>query len=43
MFCFLGQEACGISAPRLGIEPAPTAMGGEILTTRSPGKSQETI
>ena len=31
--------ACGILAPRPGIEPVPPAMEGEVLTTGSPGMS----
>ena len=47
-FCFFktnslllgeGGEACGILAPRPGIEPAPPALEGEVLTTGLPGKS----
>ena len=38
--CWLfGQEICGILAPQPGIEPAPPALEGEILTTVLPGKS----
>ena len=40
MFWFFGHEACGILAPRTGIELAPPALEGEILTTGPPGKSQ---
>ena len=29
---FFGWEACGISAPRPGIKPAPLASEGEVLT-----------
>ena len=36
-----GCEACGILAPRPGIEPAPPALEGEVPTTGPPGKSQE--
>ena len=39
MFWFFGREACGILAPRPGIEPAPPALEGEVLTTGPPGKS----
>ena len=39
MFCFFGLEACGILAPRPGIEPAPSALEGEVITTGPPGKS----
>ena len=38
MFWFYGQEACVILAPRPGVEPTPTALGGQILTSGSPGK-----
>ena len=40
MFWFFGHEACGILAPRPGIEPASPALEGEVLTTGPPGKSQ---
>ena len=33
------REACGILAPRSGIEPAPPALEGKVLTTGPPGKS----
>ena len=39
MFWSFGPEACGILAPGPGIEPAPTALEGEVLTTGPPGKS----
>ena len=46
-FCFifwsLGRKACGILAPRPGIEPAPLALEGEVLTTGLPGKSLSVI
>ena len=35
----VGHEACGILAARPGIEPAPLALEGEVLTTGRPGKS----
>ena len=41
MFWVFGREACGILAPQPGIEPAPCALEGEVLTTGLPGKSQE--
>ena len=41
MFWFFGHEAHGILALRPGIEPAPPALEGEVLTTRLPGKSLE--
>ena len=39
MFWFSGHEACGILALWRGIEPTPTALVGEALTTGSPGRS----
>ena len=39
MFWFCGREACGILAPRPGVEPTPPALEGEVLTTEPPGKS----
>ena len=39
MFCFFGQEACGILAPRPGIEPTTPALEGKVLTTGLPEKS----
>ena len=39
MFCFWGHETCGILAPWPGIEPAPDALEGEVVTTGLPGKS----
>ena len=36
-FFFFGPEACGILAPQPGIEPAPPALEGSVLTTGSPG------
>ena len=39
MFGFFSSEACGILAPRPGIELAPPALEGEVLTTGPPGKS----
>ena len=38
MFWCFGHEACGILAPRPGIEPALPAVEGEVLTTGLPGK-----
>ena len=34
-----GHKTCGILVPQSGIEPAPPAMEGEVLTTRPPGKN----
>ena len=34
MFQVFGHEACGILASPPGVEPAPPALGGEVLTTR---------
>ena len=39
MFWFLGHKAYGFLAPRLGIEPAPPALEGEVLTTGLSGES----
>ena len=39
MFCSFGHEACGILALLPGIEPAPSAVEGEVLTTGLPEKS----
>ena len=39
MFWFFGPEACGILAPRPGIEPTTPALEGEVSTTGLPGKS----
>ena len=39
MSWFLGHRAYGILAPRPGIEPAPPALEGEVLTTGPAGKS----
>ena len=36
---FFGPEACGILAPQPSIEPIPSALEGEVLTTRPPGQS----
>ena len=36
--CF---TACGILAPRPGIEPTTPALQGQFLTTGPPGKSQK--
>ena len=41
-FCFWfcgGHMACGILGPQPGIEPVPSALEGEVLTTAPPGKS----
>ena len=43
MFWFFGHEACGTFAPRPGIEPAPPALEGEVLTTGLPAKSQHSL
>ena len=40
MFWFFGQEACGILAPRPGIEPRCPALEGEVLTIGMPKKTQ---
>ena len=38
MFWCFGCEACGILASLPGIEPAPAALEGEVLTAEQPGK-----
>ena len=38
-FGFFGHEVCGMSAPWSGMEPAPPAMEGKLLTTGSPRES----
>ena len=38
-FGFFGLGACGILPPWPGIEPAPPALEGKVLTTGPPGKS----
>ena len=43
MLCFFGHEACGILAPRPGIEPTVPALGGEVLTTGLLGESLYTF
>ena len=35
---FSGHEACGSVAPWAGVEPAPSAGEGEVLTAERPGK-----
>ena len=37
MFWFFGPEACGILAPRPGIEPTSSALEGDVLTSGPPG------
>ena len=39
MFWFFGHKAHWILVPQPGIEPTPSALGGEILSTGPPGKS----
>ena len=39
MFWCFGSKACGILAPQPGVEPAPPALEGKVLTTGPPGKS----
>ena len=38
-FGFFGPKACGILGPRPGIEPAPSALKGGLLTLECQGKS----
>ena len=39
MFWVFVLEVCEILGPRPGIEPAPAALEGDVLTTGPPGKS----
>ena len=39
MFWFFGHEACGILAPKPGIEPLLPTLEGKVSTTGPPGKS----
>ena len=39
LFWFFGHKPCGILVPQAGIEPAPLAPEGKVLTTGPPGKS----
>ena len=39
MFWFFGHKPYGILSPQPGIEPAPPALEGKVLTTGPPGKS----
>ena len=43
MFWIFSHEACRILAPWPGIKPPSPALGGEVLTTRPPGKSQKIL
>ena len=43
MLWFFGREACGILAPRPGIEPTPPALEGKVLTAGPPGKSPPAV
>ena len=36
---WLSCAACGLFIPQTGMEPAPPALEGKILTTGPPGKS----
>ena len=40
MFQFSGREACVILAPQPRIEPKPSVLEGEILTTGPQGSPQ---
>ena len=42
VFWFFGPKACDILAPRPGIEPSPSVLEGEIITTGSPEKYPST-
>ena len=43
MFWFFDQDVCGILASQPGIELAPPAWEGEVLTTGPPGSPQPTV
>ena len=43
MFWIFGHEACGILAPRPGIEPTPPVLEGKVLTTGPPGKALKVV
>ena len=40
MFPFFDHGACGVLATCPGIEPTPSALEDEVLTTEQPGRSQ---
>ena len=40
MFPFFDHGPCGVLATWPGIEPTPSALEDEVLTTEEPGKSQ---
>ena len=40
MFWFFGHKACGMLSPQPGIELAPPALEGKVLTTGPRGQSQ---
>ena len=39
MFWFFDYKVCRILAPRPGMDPTPTALEANVLTTGLPGKS----
>ena len=39
IFWYFGHKSHGILVPQQGIEPTPSALESEVLTTGSPGKS----
>ena len=41
MFWIFGPNACGVLALQSGMQPAPLASEGDVLTTGLPGKSHE--
>ena len=43
MIIALDTEACGVLVPLPGIQPTPSALKGEVLTTGLPGKSQSSF
>ena len=42
-FFFLGHETCRILASRPGIEPAPSVLEGQVITTGLPEESLSVI
>ena len=43
LLLFYEHKACVILAPRPGMKPTPSALKGEVVTPRPPGKSPEVL
>ena len=43
MFCFFGQESCGILVPRPGIKPTPPALQADSLPLDYQGSPRESL